>query len=190
MAHIGNPFIEHPIYLCCSSDELKPFVNYIYFIDGIAYATDSYVMLALSLTDIDADKSLIDCLNGYKMHRTDMQMMNAYERLIPEASGKISLNEEHTRILQLQPLDYADAENKYQTILEIFHKTQRELTTHKDSISKIKLGLYLLGKLSKAVGFLNYARFIFLKEPNRVFLEFDAYKNSFALVMPMIDDVS
>lgn len=187
--YISNPFKQHPIDLCCSNDDLRPFINYIYFIDGIAYASNAYVILALSLTDIDADKTLIDCLNGYKMHYSDMQMMNAYDRLFPETNGKLVLNYEQTRILQMQPLDFDDSEKKYQTILDHLTKAKAELKTNAESISKIKMGLYLMERVGKAVGFLNSARFNFLKTPNRVFLEFDNYKNSFAIVMPMQDDV-
>ena len=189
MEYISNPFKKHPIDLCCSTDELRPFINYIYFIDGIAYASNAYVILALSLTDIEADKPLIDCLNGYKMHYSDMQMMNAYDRLFPQSNGKLVLNDEHTRILQLRRLEFEDSERKYQTILDHFNKAKAEIETHSESISKIKIGLYLMERVGKAVGFLNSARFNFLKSPSRIFLAFDNYKKSFALVMPMIDDV-
>lgn len=190
MEYIYNPFKKHTIDLCCSSDELRPFLQYIYFIDGIAYATDAFVMLSLSLFDIDADEPLIACLNGYKMHHSDMQMIREYTRLFPDGNGKIFLNVEHTRILQLHPLDYNDSEKKYLKILHLLNKAKSEVQTNADSVSKIKFGLSLLERLGKAVGFLNTARFNFLKNPTRVFLEFDNYKNSFAIVMPMMDDVS
>ena len=188
MEYICNPFQKHQIELCCSRDELRPFINYIYFIDGIAYATNAHILLALSLSDIDADKELIKCLEGFKMHYSDMQMLNGYDRLFPAESGKLFLNYELTEILQLHPLDYEDSEKKYQTIIDIFQKGKAELKTNADAISKIKIGLYLMERLGKAVGTLNSARFNFLKNPNRVFLEFDNYKKSFAIIMPMKDD--
>lgn len=135
------------------------------------------------------DIDLMECLANRKIHYSDMQMLNEYDRIIPVESGKIILNDEHTRILQLPTLEFDDEKKKYQTIIDIFQKGKKEFKTHSVSVSKIKLGLYLLERLGKAVGFLNSARFNFLKEPSRVFLEFDNYKNSFAIVMPMMDDL-
>ena len=185
---ISNPFKKHPVDLCCSSDELRPFMNYIYFIKGIAYATDAYALVALSLKDIDADKALMECLEGYKMKREDMQFMNGYEYLFPKADGTIVLNLDGTRQLVLCKINFDDAEKKYQTIIDICEKAKAEVKTKSTSISKIKMRLSLIERIGKAVGFSNSVRFNFMKEPDRVFLEFGNYKNSFALVMPMMDD--
>lgn len=190
MKYISNPFKKHPIDLCCSSDELRPFINYIYFIDGVAYASNANMILALSLTDIEAEKELIDCINGFKMHYSDMKLMHSYDRLFPDKNGRIFLNEEKSRILQLQHFEFDDENKNYLKITELFQKGMAELKTHSESISKIKIGLYLLERIGESVGFMNSARFNFLKNPSRVLLEFDNYKKSFAIVMPMMDDVS
>ncbi len=189
MVYISNPFKKHPIDLCCGKDQFRPFINYIYFIEGVAYASNANVIMALSLTDIEADKQLIDCINGFKMHYSDMQLMHSYEELFPDNDGRIFLNEEKSRILQLQHLEFNDQDKKYLKIIELIQKGTAELKTHSESISKIKIGLYLLQQIGESVGFLNSARFNFLNNPNRVLLEFDNYKKSFAVFMPMMDDV-
>lgn len=163
MEYISNPFKKHPIDLCCGKDQFRPFINYIYFIDGVAYASNAYVLLAISLTDIEADKHLIDCINGFKMHYSDMQLMHSYERLFPDNSGRIFLNEEKSRILQLQHFEFNDEDKKYLKIIDLFQKGMAELKTHSESISKIKIGLNWLVQIGESVGYLNSARFNFLK---------------------------
>lgn len=188
MKYIINPFIKHPIYLCCGADTLRPFINYVYFIDGVAYASNGYVLLALSLTDIEAAQELIDCINGFKMHYLDMELIQSHERLFPDTNGRIFLNEEKSRILQLQSFEFNDDERKYLKIPELTHKSLAELETHSEKTSKVKIYFSLLEKISKSVGSNNAVRFNFLNNPKRILLEFDNYKNTSAIVMPMMDD--
>jgi len=183
-----NPFKRHPIDLCCSSDELRPFINYIYFVNGIAYATDAHVCVALSLKDFDVEEKLIACLEGRKMSREDFKFMCEYEWLYPQENGKLFLNSEGTRVLNLKTLDDDDSEKKYQKIFDIYELAKSDRISKAVALNKIKINLHLLERLSKTVGNLNSARFIFLKELPRVFIEFEFHKNSFALVMPMLDD--
>lgn len=174
--------------MCCSSDELRPFINYIYLINGIAFAANNFMMVAIALKDIEAEKELIDCLNGYKMLKADMELLREYEIIFPQEGGKIILNHDGTRQLLLYNIDYKDEGKEYQTILDIYKKAKSEKITKAISLSAIMLNLYSLERLAKIIGFSSSARFNFLKEPQRVFIEFDNYKNSFALVMPMLDE--
>jgi hypothetical protein len=190
MKLINNPFIEHPVYLCCGVNLRYPFIHYVYFIDGVAYASNAYMVLALSLTDIETEQELIDCINGFKIHHSDMELMQSYEYLFPDTNGRIFLNEEKSRMLQLQSFEFNDVERKYLQIPELSQKGLAELETHSENISNIKINLSLLEKIAKSVGsHHNAVRFNFLKNPQRVLLEFDYYENSFAIVMPMMDNV-
>jgi hypothetical protein len=146
------------------------------------------MLVAIALKDIDAEKELIECLDGYKISKADMELMREYDFLFPQGSGKIVLNHDGTRQLLLLKIDYEDEIRKYQTILDVYEKARAEKITKAISLSAIKLNLHLLVRLGKIIGLLSSARFNFLKEPERVFIEFDNYKNSFALVMPMRND--
>lgn len=117
-----------------------------------------------------------------------MELMRENDFLFPQESGKIILNHDGTRQLLLHKIDYEDENRKYQTILDVYEKARAEKITKAISLSAIKLNLHLLERLGKSIGLLSSARFNFLKELERVFIAFDNYKNSFALVMPMRDD--
>ena len=187
MEYIQNPFIKYKLADVCGIDIFFPMYNYVYFVKGIAYATDGSLIVALSLNDdINNNKLLINCLNGHKIRKADMQMLNYFNRLFPTSDGIIFLNDDHTMQLDIKSLSTYNSDNEYLKIIEYINKAKIDAKKNKNSESKIKINMLLLQKMGNAISFNDSARFYFL-DGKRVFVEFNGYENSCAVFLQKND---
>jgi hypothetical protein len=184
MYTIYNPFKTHPIENCCSKDDLRPFLSYIYFNEGIAYATDAHCMVAVSLSTIGADFTFIQFLNGYKIHYQQMTLLNKYDFIYYDEPGIISLNDDKTIVLKLSLIQEDDKSSNFETILQTFQNAKKQISTQSNSVNSIDINLELLAKVSKSIGSLNSAKFYFAMN-NSVFLEFIHHTDTFAIIMAL-----
>lgn len=85
-----------PIHLACSDDELRPALQHIEIIDGIATATNAYIIARLNLSEFSTlPDEAIKQLNGKLIHRDiweaiqDADLINVNENIIHYEKGGI-----------------------------------------------------------------------------------------------------
>lgn len=72
----------------CANDDLRPAMEYIYFIGGYAYATNAMILVRASLKSIsNLHRETIDKLNGHCIHK------NTYADLLNRETFKVENNE-------------------------------------------------------------------------------------------------
>lgn len=59
-----NSFLETPVDIVCSKDDLRPAMKCVYFKDGFLYATDAHVAIKQSLKLHGLEQEEIDALDG------------------------------------------------------------------------------------------------------------------------------
>lgn len=72
---------ECKMHLACSDDDIRPVMQYIYFKDGFAYASDAHILVKNKLSEItegfsDEQLSLLD---GKLMHKTSFRKILEYD---------------------------------------------------------------------------------------------------------------
>lgn len=177
-----NPFSNYHLDLFCSDDDLKPFLNYIYFIDGFAYAANGQIMAALSLKDLDASDKLIECLNGHKIKYDEYQFFKSHKNFIPLENGKILVNLDKTITYQLFKNEYHDINKDYLKIFGIIDKVKMDLLSQSENISEFKVDFRFLELVGKAFKFNHIATFYFLNS-KRVVIKMERLKKSMAIIM-------
>lgn len=61
---------QSPLHLACSNDSLKPALNYVYFQEGYAWATNGHILVRQSLSKFhNFDETQIEILNGKQLHK-------------------------------------------------------------------------------------------------------------------------
>ena len=183
----SNPFNKHPIHECCGIDELRPQWMFIYFHNGIAYATNSNSLIAVSLSDLHTEESFINFLNGKKIHKDDFKLLCDPYLICIEEPSTIRLSEERGTIIQLSEIDY-EAPKGFSMLLQVIETFQIEFNSKRIPVETIKLNLRFIEQISKAIGSLPMAKFSFLSHKNAIYIEFDIYKKSFGVIMAMMDD--
>lgn len=185
-----NPFYKLHLDECCGmNDILHPETNnYIFFINGIAYATDGYILAAISLQDLEIDlfNYPIEQLEGRKIHRIDFKILSEKKDVYFEDDGIIRLYEEGTIQLHMPKIEVNDTNYFPHKILN-FCKIMKEDLKNKKAIHKIKINLKLIERMSKMFEHSVIARFRFVGTSPQIFVEFEKYRNSYGLIMPMID---
>lgn len=72
-----------PIHLLCSGDEFRPSTNYVEILDGIATATNGYLIGRLNLNEYgNVDENVIQKLSGKLIHKDVWEMIQDAEEIM------------------------------------------------------------------------------------------------------------
>ncbi len=75
-----NFFPAYKLSSVCAADDLRPFMNYIHFKDGYAYASNSHVLVRIKLADMcNFEEEEIALLNGKAIFRKRFDELLKYE---------------------------------------------------------------------------------------------------------------
>lgn len=76
------------MHLACSTDELRPAMNCIYFKDGFAYATDGHILVKNRITEFSGlEEAEITALDGKMLYRDFYRDMLKYDSLLIAEDG-------------------------------------------------------------------------------------------------------
>lgn len=64
-----------PFHKACSTDQLRPAMNFIRFYNGFLLATDGIMLIKVSLADLGLSEEVIGNLEGYYLHRLQFAMI-------------------------------------------------------------------------------------------------------------------
>jgi hypothetical protein len=183
---VVNPFENRRLHLCCSYGHPRKFPEYIFFREGVAYASDTFMLLALSLRDIGAHPDLIACLEGKQLHYTEMINLNTHSECFLSAEGQIFDHPSLDHEIKLSPIN----ENymiEGQYIFEfVLRKKHMEHYVNQKAVTSIRIDFSLVSKIYEAMGEKVVTRLCFMHSP-AILLEFINYENSYGILMPCLD---
>lgn len=182
-----NSFSEHHLDVCCGNDDLRPVMHYIYCINGIAYATDASIFMAVSLKDICIDPVLIKHLEGYKIHREAFQFLKKYEYFYLQKPGIILLNERTIQV-HLEKIDTKKPEGNFINSFQKIKKWIDEKPTQNLPIKSIKINMNYVDKICKVFNTSVTSRLTFFSNPSRIYFDFDCYKHSYCWITGIKDE--
>lgn len=80
-------FLDKPIELLCSNDDLRPAMQCVYFHDGNLIATDAYALIKQSLCLHGFDTEDIEKLEGKMLHKSSLKLMKKCDYFIINENG-------------------------------------------------------------------------------------------------------
>lgn len=119
----SNFFKNCKMHTCCSSDELRPTMQHIYFANGFAYASDDHVLVKNHLSEIieNIDEEQLALLDGKMLHKDHYKNLLQYDGIVISEDG-IEGNKDGNKVFfyftdQTKHGEYPDAEKVLQEAL-------------------------------------------------------------------------
>ena len=131
------------IHLACSNDELRPVLNYIFFEDGYAVATDAHILIKQKLELHDFSDEEIEQMNGKALHGSKFKDILKYHH-VQIKEGKIHCLNKKGVSFEFDFDDVSDMKFvNYQAVIP----TSKDVT----EISEIAVSSILISKVQKLV---------------------------------------
>lgn len=179
-----------PMHLACSADDLRPNMNCIHIEDGIATATNGYVLVRYDLREL-LEENVLEAMNGKLIHRNAWKLMCSMSALfvnLDNITNKIYLNHfQHITDCRLH-IPFVDDKfpNFHAVTADVF---SGEFTEAKVRISMNMKQLLIIDRiLSHDVGNSNghQLRFWFSQNNKANVITIGENDNAVAMIMPIM----
>lgn len=192
MAKILKGF--HPnfkIHKVCGNDDLRLAMQYVFFKDGKAYATDAHIGIAAPLSTIsnftDEEKELLE---GKLIHATQfaklLTMRNVDIELVGEKLYFYCTTPAGETVLI--PLLDEETIGKYPNVESVIEQAEQRAKEEKDPINRVGLKACLLADLASAMD-AEFMNFYFGRKDSAIVVRNNTYPEIRAIIMPaLIDD--
>lgn len=188
MVETKNYFSDFRLDNCCQiTTTVRPFLSYVYFIDGYAYACSSYIGLVVSLLDIGFHDEVINLLNGNKIKRDDFQNLNQSDKFFVDAESCLYSSDENIIQVKLNPLDEEDQQRDYQKIVDVLWETKRLKESTSSNTTQIKINNQNLNSFLASIP-KSASIILSIINAQKTYVELSDYPNSFGLIMGMAVD--
>lgn len=138
--HNFNKGIE--LHKVCSVDEFRPVMNYVYFENGYAIASNGYILIKAKIDEIsNFDELEIEMLNGHFLHAKGFQMLMKHDVVAIEKDGFLAQGDSYSIKIKFYSGD-AMKYPSYQKLLDIWTA---------DNKQKIVLNPYILSDVCASV---------------------------------------
>lgn len=168
------------LHTVCGIDELRPSMNYIYFDNGYAVASNGHILIKACLHEISTfDDNEIEMLNGKFIHHNAFALLIKYGFCTVEEDGFLVSSSDYDLKIKF----YDGEELRYPRYQHLFDEHQTTLT------DKIRLDSDLLNKLGSSVGSKD-VRLGFGKYNHAIMISFveEDLINTIGLIMPKMDE--
>jgi hypothetical protein len=177
-----NFFKKYPIHHCCQKNAIRPFYEYVYFMNGFIMATNGFSLVLISYKDLKLEIE-VQYLDGFKIHYCDADILTHAEYMNVGLHGKIYFGGMFQHCMQLYPIDYDDSNDEVNKIFDIYQDLLKKMETPMLTNS-IKFGLKSLNDVCQAFDE-HIPSLLFLKNPDRVIIKFENYPDSMGVIMPL-----
>ena len=189
MANILKGFYPNfKIHKVCSTDGLVPAMEYVFFKDGNAYATDSHVAIAAPLSTIsnftDEEKKLLD---SKVVHATQFAKLLTMRNVNIELFGEelcfyCTTKAGETVIIPL--LDEYKI-GKFPNVESVITQAELKAKDEKDPINRVGFNASLLAYLASAMD-ADIMHFYFGRKDSAIVVRGDIYQEIRAIIMPCL----
>ena len=166
--------------LVCSKDEMRPVFNYIYFKNGVAYATDSHILVANRLDECtDFPSEQIELLHDKYIHKDDYVAILKHDIISVVEDGFLFKDGN-------REIKYSFAKNcgVYPNAEELINKAKENIF---NPVEKIGFNSKLLIKLQKAIYNGEKTSLFFKNESSGIIVKSnDKEFESVGLIMPLL----
>jgi hypothetical protein len=145
---------QYKLHKVCADDELRPVYGYIYFKNGNAYATDSYMAIAAPLSFVstfsEEDQKLLD---GKLIHATQFaQLLKMRETYVQETADGVQFEcKTSAGETVIIPLLTEETLGKFPNVESVLESVRANAKENKQPISHIGLKPSLLADLTAAM---------------------------------------
>lgn len=132
------------MYMACSNNELRPQMQFIYFTNGFAYASDGHILVKNKLSEINnyIPNEQLAILEGKLIHKSSFQKILSYDKIEITETGVVCKTEYSS-----VEFKFGDADLKYPNAELIFDGAKK----NRGSQSKVSVNPTLLYRLSQAL---------------------------------------
>ena len=189
MAKILKGFYPNfKIHKVCRKDELRPVMEYVFFKDGNAYATDSHVAIVAPLSTIsnftEEEKKLLE---GKLIHATQfaklLTMRNVDIELVDEKLYFYCTTQAGETVLI--PLLDEETIGEFPNVESVIIEAERKAKDEKDPINRVGLKASLLADIASAMN-ADFMHFYFGRKDSAIVIRNETYPEIHAVMMPRI----
>ena len=168
--------------MACSNEELPPILQYIYFKDGFAYASNAHILVKNKLTEITEriSEDELAILDGKLIHKSIFKKILVHEKIQITGTGIVC----KTPFFSIEYKFSSDDNLKYPNAELILQKALK----NNGSANKLSLNISLLYKLEQSLYDCRNPIFVFGDKPSDSILvkSQDKSVESFGIIMPVM----
>lgn len=174
---------EVKMHLACGNDEFHTVLNYVYFSEGYAYASDSHVLVKNKISEIsNFDEKEIKLLDGMIIHNKSFKELLKYDTVKVTEDGFDCVKGNMRSLIRFDKGDVR-TEKHLKSMINVL---QSAMGGSNDPIKIIRINIENIKTLNEAMFGGDMCKFFFHGEFNGVVLKpMDDAISSVGLVMPL-----